>query len=973
MEIKLYSDMLKKHAEEIPDKIAVIGADAVYTYAELNKASNRFANALKKKGVKPGDFVMVSLPKDSTTFVSMFGIMKSGAVIVPVNLDYPEGRINKIKADCKPVMWIDAPGDDGRVSFYELMKEEDDSEPETLITGADPCMLLYTSGSTGNPKGVLMRHQGYVTTGLPYEDNLLAYNTKKYGHVFLGVTTATFAFFYMEYCFCLSNGCTYIMADLEHSRSPMLMAELIKEYNVDVVSGTPSRIMQYLDIPVYAEAFSNAHILVIGGERVPDGMPEDVHRVAPDCHILNGYSQTEANGPVIVAEVETAASLGKAGHGWKLMVVDDSDNETKDGEQGELLLSGDNIMAGYLNLPEETAAKKLMIAGTEYFRTGDYVIREAGGYRIVGRMDQQIKLRGLRMEPGEIEKIIQSFPDIRIEKAVVKVNVIHNTEHLVAYYTGDGEADEAALRKHLAYELPQYMIPDFFMYLEQFTLNQNGKIDYKLLPAIEIQDLEIVPPKDELERGLLAECMRIVEFDEFGVTTPLDEVGFTSLTYIELASTILDNSHVELRLTDLMAGGATVRSLADIIRNAEGLDVQKAVRRDKYPLTPQLYQFTAKNPVADMYRRLVFNEKYNDAAEVREAVVRVLNAFPYIYTTFRKEGDEWYQIPGNGKFLKAKDFEIVKGEPTEEDIKSFCVPYDLETADRLFDLKFYQGEKVTLLMHIQHVLMDHVYVEKLIDYFRTALKDRTFVPRERMDYYDYTMDVAESAGENEAAADKKQQALYEAFPDAKKDAPSYAQAAESLHGGVPLAKIRPVADKYKVQTADYVFGLFTQAYLEVMGKDAAVFANIFGGRNDARYFHTMGFFPTRILIPVKKDERFYEHIADDIVSAFEKGVPQDDLSYRILEKKDYTYPNISYNCMAYIEENDDFSLESLFAENAQMDDRAKMTNPQIDMMCLIVGTTAAACVLNYDPEFISKEKAQEILDKMTEIADKAVQ
>ena len=259
MKIELYSDFLIRNAIEKGDQEAVIAADASYTYTELNRAVNRFANGLKKRGVKAGDRVMVALPKDSKPFVAMFGIMKIGAVLIPVGMDYPEGRIKKIRDDSEAVMLVGVEGGIGDTLFEDIFNDGTEDEPERPPNDSmAPCMILYTSGSTGNPKGVMLRHHGYVVTGEPLEDNLLSWNTHLYGHTFLGVTTTTFAFFYMEYCFALANGCKYVMVDLEHSRSPMLMAEAMKEHGVDVIAGTPSRILQYLEIPVFEEAIKTA-------------------------------------------------------------------------------------------------------------------------------------------------------------------------------------------------------------------------------------------------------------------------------------------------------------------------------------------------------------------------------------------------------------------------------------------------------------------------------------------------------------------------------------------------------------------------------------------------------------------------------------------------------------------------------------------------------------------------------------------
>lgn len=957
MKLELYSDILSDNAEKRGEKTALIAPGGVYTYAQLNREANRFANALRKMGVKEGDRIVVRLPKDEKPIIAMFGIMKVGAVLVPVGMEYPQGRIDRIIEDSDAKFTVTLEASEGTVAYKEIMKEQDDSEPERPnISGADPCIILYTSGSMGNPKGVMQRHRAYLHTCLPYKENVISVCVAERGSVLLGVTTTTFAFFYIELCIAFAAGITYIMADLEHSRDPVKMAEYMDAYKVDVVTGTPSRILQYMNVPSYKEAVKRCQMFATGGERVQAGMPETVHEIAPDCRIFNVYTQTEATGPMIVAEVQSADTPGYAARGWKLLVVDEELNPCAPGTPGELLMAGDNVMAGYLNLPDETASKTFVIEDETYVGTGDIVVRdEAGGYRIVGRKDRQIKLRGLRMEPSEIEKVIQAFPSCRIDKAVAKVNVINGTEHLVAYYTGEKSIPDALLKAHLSTLLPSYMIPDYYMFLERFPLNQNGKIDFHQLPEIEVEKLEIVAPKDELEEQILQMSREIAEFEGFGVTTPLEEAGFTSLTYIALETKILDTFKVELKLTDLMAGGASVRTLAETIRTAASAVTDERRKLDKYPFTPQMYQFMYKSFSSDLYRTFVFSERWNDAKSVRNAFLRVINSYPYFYTRFENENGRWYQIPYDGELLKDEDVEIREGDPTEEDIAAFTVRYDPATAKRLFDIVVYNGKAVTVLFHVQHALLDHVLMENIVSGLSCALRDPNYTAREFADYFDYTVKVCENMKEprplpEEVLLDKPHEAN-----------------TKIAKFGCPLRLFTPIRNKYRVQPADYLFSLVTQAYLEIMGKDEAVFHNFFGGRNDARYFSTAGYFPIRMALNVKRDDRYYEKVAGEIIEKIKSTAPEDDLSYRILQKKQYPFPTVNFNCIDALDGNEDVRLESLKPKDITDDPETRIATPQLDFLCYIM-KDVAAILLNYDESFISENTANAILQQIIKIA-----
>ncbi len=279
-------------------------------------------------------------------------------------------------------------------------------------------MILYTSGTTGEPKGAILRHRGFIETLSPCRENLGAYALRMYGHTLLGIASHTFSFFCIEYCMVLSTACTYVMADAGQSRNPVLMAELIRQHRVDAVALTPSVLLQFLKVPAYTQALKNVRIVGIGGEAPPSDIAEKIRRYAPACHIFNLYSQTESNGTLLSEEILDRPGHAFPNRGWKLFIADDKGRGTRDGEAGELLMAGGSMMLGYHNHPDEMAAKTVVIDGVTYFRTGDYVRRNAdGSYAVIGRADRMIKLRGLRIEPGEIEKHMRDFPGVRIDEA----------------------------------------------------------------------------------------------------------------------------------------------------------------------------------------------------------------------------------------------------------------------------------------------------------------------------------------------------------------------------------------------------------------------------------------------------------------------------------------------------------------------------------------------------------------------------
>ncbi len=948
MNPELYPDYLIRQALENGDAPAVTDAHGTCTYRELNSRVNRFANGLLRRGVRPGDRIMTALPKDITPIIAMLGIMKAGAVVVPVSQRYPEGRIRLIREDSGAVMMITA--EDGEGTGFEGVNAgmPDSEPPRPPIDGSAPCIILFTSGSTGSPKGVVLCHRGYVDTARPVPENVLSWTGHRVTHTFLGTTPITFAFFYVEYCIALANGVHYIMSGLERSFNPLLMAEDILKYRVDTVAGTPSRILQYLEVPAYADAVRGLRFLAIGGERVPAELPETVHAIAPGCTIVNSYSMTESAGSLIAGVIDSGDKpFGTPAFGWILVVVDEKGRPVPDGESGELLLGGPNRMIGYLNMPQETAARMIRIGGVDFFRTGDLVCRRNGAYRMIERIDFMIKLRGLRMEPGEIESVIQSFQGCRIEKAVARVNTIHGTEHLCAYYTAAEPADESALREHLKHYLPDYMVPDYFRFLEKFPLNPNGKIDYKLLPPIDPGREEIVRPASDLERRLLDECRVMTGHEEFGVTTPLSFAGFTSLTYIRLASFVLDLTGYGLKLTDLMAGKETVRSIAERVSQSAGAGAGRSDRLDCYPLAPQQLQFTVPGRTSDLYRKFTFGDRWNDAERVRSAFIRVINRFPYLYTTFRRREDEWVQLPWTGPLLKEEDIPLLPGEPDEEALAEFCVPYALETADRLFDLRVYAGEKVTVLLHMQHILIDHVFMEDLISFIRAALIRPDDLPAEHADFFAYVREISGMEPETSKLPEPS-------------DAPRPVREQRTVQSAVEHSVMLPVLTRFGLEPAEYLFGLVAQACLRVMNQPRATLFNLFGGRNEARYFRTAGFFPYLVPVPVERDDQFFRHVKQDLLEAIRSSSPCGDAGYRALAKHEYRWPVIAFSCMEYIGENGDFDLLAFGSERNPVSEAARSILPHVYFDCYILKEKMAVVNLIYDPESLPEESARAI-------------
>ena len=948
--------MFRTSVERYPDHTAVIFRDKTFTYSALDEASERIAGYLVGQGIGRDSVVSILIPRCEYMPVTALGVLKTGAAYQPLDPGYPTERLALMMADAGCSLLIadedlleKVPDYTGPVLLLKDIPSLPGCEPvKEHPAPEDLFILLYTSGSTGVPKGVMLEHRSLANFCRWYQDY---YQLDETGRV------AAYASFGFDACMMdmypalTAGGCTCIVEE-----DIRLDLKAMEEW-FNRVGITHSFMTTQVGRQFYAIANVPAlRFLSTGGEKLA-GL-----KLRPEVKtkLFNVYGPTECTIFTTAFPMEKhheRIPIGKPLTNYKCYVVDEHMRRLPPMVPGELLIAGRGVGRGYLNKPELTDkafAANPFSSDPEYARvyhTGDIVrLLPDGNYDFVGRNDGQVKIRGFRIELSEIEAVIREFPGIK--DATVQAFDSESTEgkFIAAYIVSDKEIDINALNEFIAARKPYYMVPAVTMQIESIPLNRNQKVNKKALPRPVRKAAEIVQPANDMERTLFEICAKIVGYREFGVTVPFEEIGFTSLSYIELASIVISDIGVELKLSDLMAGGTTIRSLAELISEAEMVEKRHKEHRERYPLAPQQYALMYHSAGSDMYREFIFLENWSDAQVVRKAFVTVINGFPYFYTTFRQEGGEWYQIPYAGKMLTEEDVPVFDGAPSESDIEKFCTPYEISSADRLFDIRIYHGEKVIVLFHVHHVLMDHVFMEKFVSYISESLRNPAFQPAEQTDYYEYALENAVSRSPKEGKE------------------PHKVETTITIRDGVSYNDMKPVMDKYRIHPAEYMFGLLGRAYMDVLELDEAVIYNVFGGRNESRYFDTAGYFPMGIPIGVKKDSDIFSHVKQDIVESLARSAPKDDYGYNAIVNHDYIWPIITFNCMDYISVTKDFELISLQDKNAPISEEIKESNAHIQFMCYVFPGKGVVVNLIYDPSTIDDDQAKAILDRAKEIS-----
>ncbi len=542
--------LLEEQAERTPGRIAVIACGEKLTYAQLNAQANCVANGLIRLGVGPNAIVGVMLDRSQFVYVARQGVLKAGGAFLCIDPEYPDDRV-AYTIENSGMRHIIVTRDimSGRnellksanlnvIAIEDMLLENSGGNPGVPVGPDDLCFCIYTSGSTGRPKGVRITQRNLVNfvDANPKNPEILGYTQR--GSVSLALAAITFDVSVMEEFIPLAHGLTICMANEEEIHNPLSLSRLILENDVDIMTCTPSFLMNIIDIPEMRPAIARIAAYDIGAEAFPAALFDKVRAIRPGAHIMNGYGPTEATISCTMAVIESRdhVTIGKPAANVCVCMLDSRGNVLPAGALGEMTLCGEGVGAGYIGLDELTREKFITLGGLRAYRSGDLAQwTQEGEIRFRGRVDNQVKLRGLRVELGEIEAAIDGFPGV--STSIVLVKGSESDQFLTAYFTGAETIDKAALTKHLSQRLPYYMVPGVLVQLDVMPLTANGKIDKKALPEPEFRaaDREYAAPESELERAFCELFKEILALERVGATDNFFEIGGTSLSASKVA------------------------------------------------------------------------------------------------------------------------------------------------------------------------------------------------------------------------------------------------------------------------------------------------------------------------------------------------------------------------------------------------------------------------------------------------------
>ena len=567
-----------------PQQIAVEAPQESLTYQELDERSNQLARYLQRCGVKSNAIIALASGRNPAMLVGIFGILKAGAAYLPLDLDYPPKRLEFMVRDAQPIHLLNAAETalDLPIAcaatclltdWQKISRESSDALSEHS-SPQDLAYVIYTSGSSGTPKGVLLERLGLADMA---QAHVRAFSINQSSRV-LQFSSLCFDASVHEIFMTLCGGGTLCMADASQLTPDQGLVSLLESREISNVLLPPSAlaILPHRPLP-------KLRTLISGGERCHRDL---VQRWISGREFFNAYGPTEGTVTAAIHRCEENEEfdppIGKAREFVNLYVLDESGEIAADHEVGELYIGGTGVARGYLNQPELTASRFIAdpfsaVAGRMY-RTGDLVKRrEDGVLDFVGRVDHQVKVRGFRVELGEIESLLVQHP--AIEQAAAKLcEFSKNDRRIVAYYRSANGLPVLSeeLRSWLGTQLPAYALPSHFVALDELPLMENGKVDYAALPVVDLaspanehagSNLPDLSNLTSLQRMIHEIWCSVVGLSpaELSVDDHFIEVGGDSLLSVQIALHVAARGGT-IRAQDIF-DHPTIRELAEFIES----------------------------------------------------------------------------------------------------------------------------------------------------------------------------------------------------------------------------------------------------------------------------------------------------------------------------------------------------------------------------------------------------------------------
>ncbi|MGW4943412.1 non-ribosomal peptide synthase/polyketide synthase [Actinoplanes sp. NPDC004185] len=740
-----FPELVAAQAARVPQATAVVCGPVSLTYGELDARANRLAHVLRSRGCGPETIVAVALPRSAELVVALLAVLRAGAAYLPIDPEQPAGRTAAVLNDADPVLVLAATDTAGLPAGLAVLNPSDvdgDAEVPVPPLPAGTAYIIYTSGSSGRPKGVAVEHRQLTNLLAHHRAGFLADFAQRHGdRPVRAALAASFTFdASLEELLLLAGGHEVHIIEDAVRLDADAFAGYVADHRIDLVDVTPSYARHLLAAGLLTTDRHRPGILLLGGEALGDGLWQELNHT-PDVVAYNMYGPTECTVDALSAPVADSVRpvLGRPLPNMRAYVLDERLTPVPAGVPGELYLAGAQVARGYLHRPGRTAGQFLADpygpAGERMYRTGDRARWTADGtVEFLGRADDQVKIRGFRVEPGEVEAALLARPGVT-EAVVVGHADPAGHQRLVAYLvTADGrDPGSTALRSWLKQSLPDYLVPSVFVLLDRLPVTASGKVDRRALPAPALpagDDGEYVAPRSEIERQLAEIWAGVLGADRVGVTDNFFTLGGDSILSIQVVSRARQAGlrvsskdiflHQNIAELALVAGTATAPEAAPVVAGPA-------------PLTPIQHWFLEHEPVhRDHFAMSMLMDLPADVD--RAALVVALHAVVTQHEALRMRlhhGPEgWSQQPAEdiGVPLDVHDLSGLSAEeiPAAVDRHALDAQRGLDIANgpmlRAVILTTGQETAPRLLLVVHHLVVDGVSWRILLDDLQTAYR-----------------------------------------------------------------------------------------------------------------------------------------------------------------------------------------------------------------------------------------------------------
>ncbi len=942
-------DLFKEQAINTPEAVAVTFEEKSLTYQELDMQSKKVAHYLQAQGFELGTKVVLHMERSLEMLIGILGILKSGYVYVPVDVSHPKERLDYIIADsgCEFLLGTTSVLESlGAIKVKTLKIEEllnIDITEEVELLFPEPSALayiIYTSGTTGKPKGVMVSHQSLHSFTGGFDELFI-----RGGKQPVMVSNSFDIFLFELFNPLLSGGTAMLLSDAV-VREPELLLEMLKES--DSFHAIPS-LMGELVATIREESTEDAyrHIqeLFVGGDKVSNSLLENTREVFPDARIHVFYGPTESTVVVSCmtygpddAIPESGNAIGRPIHENRILLLDEANTLSPIGVTGELCVNGPQVSMGYLNRKELTQEKFIdnPYGNGSLYRTGDLARWTADGVlEFLGRKDRQVKVRGYRIEPGEVERAITEATGI--DQVLVVAREVSGSLQLVSYLVTEKEIDKSAIISSLEGILPNYMVPRFYMGLEALPLTQNGKVDYKSLPGVDFNiDDNLVPPSNTIEKQLVNIWSSVLQIDSenIGITHNFFELGGDSIKAIQMVSRA-KTADIHFKVKDVFEH-QTISRLSANLTAEKSIQTEQGILDGELGLLPiQRDFFESDQPHPNHYNQSVLLEL--DPSVSKEDLSQSLTVLVEQHDALRIG----YEVSENDLNAHYIDYKVTLIEEqiaslSEIGVRGEYYQSDLDiTKGDVYRFVLFRGEDLTshLLIIVHHLSVDGVSWRILLEDFEELLKmamkgEEPTLPSKGSSYRQWQQCLAEYAKSKELLQEHGywQNILkdHTSFPndsgyEGNSDLSAMADIELLIDQETTRSLLQEVHYSYGTETNDILLSALSRTLSEYCDKNKVVISLEGHGREDLfedmDITRTVGWFTT--VYPVLLENK--ENLSDLIAGTKDRlrSIPKKGMSFGVLrhltkaEDLDKDFSDIVFNYLGDFDNSLDDSPEAL--------------------------------------------------------------